>query len=276
MRKILGPIFLILSIYPLISILPFRENLGGSIGEALKGFLFRELGKIYSFVITVNLILFSIYLINRKFRNLFIILSLYLLLLPFGLNFIFENLIEKSSKTFIIYRKTRELFNIFPAVLIFLSLSFPAVSFLKNLRSKKLKKITDEKPEEKKINEKNRKKKESSSIKTEKKKENSEEIKFEKEKLFQIFKTEELKSDVKKQELEEEAKKIKEKLEEFGIRGEIKEIHPGPFITLYEFEPEKGIQIKKIKNLSEDIALRMKSSRVRVVTPLPDKGTVGI
>ncbi|MEN3044870.1 MAG: DNA translocase FtsK [Candidatus Hydrothermales bacterium] len=269
MRRKIGIIFLILSTYLLISILPFRENLGGSFGEILKKFLFRELGKIYSFTIVIIFVFFSIFLISQKFKKFFFTFSLYLILLPFGLNFIFENLIEKSSKTFLLYKKSRELFNIFPATLIFFLLLFPIMIFIKNLKAKKVKKITHEKIREKKINEK----------KVDKKREKKEEyysIKFEKEELFKIFKTEELKSEIKKQELEEEAKKIKEKLEEFGIKGEIKEIHPGPFITLYEFEPEKGIQIKKIKNLSEDIALRMKSSRVRVVTPLPDKGTVGI
>ena len=50
----------------------------------------------------------------------------------------------------------------------------------------------------------------------------------------------------------------------------------GPTITLYEIVPKEGIKISKIKNLEDDIALRIKAIGVRIIAPLPGKGTVGI
>lgn len=270
MKKNFGIFFLIVSIYILISLLPINPNLGGDFGEIIKKIFFKEFGIIYSFSITIFLSGLSLFLINEKFKKFFLTLSLYSLFLPFGLFFISEGIIEKNTKIFLFYRKIRELFNIYPLVIILFLLASPVYLYLKNLKIKKRIKS------EVKIKEQKKEKKTEIKKEEENKEESVKEIKIDKEKLLQIFKTEEIKTELKKQELEEEAKKIKEKLEEFGIKGEIKEIHPGPFITLYEFEPEKGIQIKRIKNLSEDLALRMKSSRVRIVAPLPDKGTVGI
>ncbi|MEO0255351.1 MAG: DNA translocase FtsK [candidate division WOR-3 bacterium] len=270
MKKNFGIFLLVVSVYILISLLPIKPNLGGNFGEIIKKFFLKEFGIIYSFSITFFLLGLSLFLINEKFKKLFFTLTLYFLLLPFGLFFIFEGLIEKNTKIFFFYKKIRELFNVYPLFIILFLLISPFYMYLKNLKFKKKIKL------EPKIKEQKKEKKIEIKEKEENKEGSIKEIKIDKEKLLQIFKIEEIKTELKKQELEEEAKKIKEKLEEFGIKGEIKEIHPGPFITLYEFEPEKGIQIKRIKNLSEDLALRMKSSRVRVVTPLPDKGTVGI
>ena len=50
----------------------------------------------------------------------------------------------------------------------------------------------------------------------------------------------------------------------------------GPTITLYEIVPDEGVRIAKIKNLENDIALRIKAVGVRIIAPLPGKGTVGI
>ncbi len=267
MRKYTGFIILFLAIYLFLSLLPFNPNAGGDFGEILKKFMFREIGKIYSFCITLFLFLLSIYLLKPFNLKLFITLSAYLFLLPFGSFFISEKLIEKNTKTFIFYTKMSDVLGkYYPPLIIFAILLIPLLPYLLRLKKTKIKLPENRKEIKEKVKEKREKKE----------KEKLEEIKIEKNKLFEIFKEEEIKSEFKRQELEEEAKKIKEKLEEFGIKGEIKEVHPGPFITLYEFEPEKGIQIKKIKNLSEDLALRIKSSRVRVVAPLSDKGTVGI
>ena len=50
----------------------------------------------------------------------------------------------------------------------------------------------------------------------------------------------------------------------------------GPTITLYEIVPKEGIKISKIKSLEDDIALRIKATGVRIIAPLPGKGTIGI
>lgn len=77
-------------------------------------------------------------------------------------------------------------------------------------------------------------------------------------------------------ELKDRAKVLEQKFEEFGVSGEITKIAPGPVITRYEYEPAPGIKVAKIASLSDDIALSMKSTRIRIVAPIPGKGVVGI
>ncbi|MBI1823138.1 MAG: DNA translocase FtsK [Nitrospirae bacterium] len=79
-----------------------------------------------------------------------------------------------------------------------------------------------------------------------------------------------------KEELEFNAQLLKKKLLDFGIEGNVSEVHPGPVITLYEFEPAPGIKVNQITNLSDDLALAMKAMRVRIVAPIPGKAAVGI
>ena len=70
--------------------------------------------------------------------------------------------------------------------------------------------------------------------------------------------------------------KIVDVLKSFGI--EIREIKAtvGPTITLYEITPAEGIRITKIRNLEDDIALRLSALGVRIIAPIPGKGTIGI
>ncbi len=70
--------------------------------------------------------------------------------------------------------------------------------------------------------------------------------------------------------------RIKETLLYHGIP--ITEINAtvGPTVTLYEIKPEQGIKIAKIKNLADDIALSLSAIGVRIIAPMPGKGTVGI
>ena len=69
---------------------------------------------------------------------------------------------------------------------------------------------------------------------------------------------------------------LEKKLLDFGIEGQIVQVHPGPVITMYELEPAAGVKISRIVNLSDDLALAMKSGSVRIVAPIPGKSTVGI
>lgn len=69
---------------------------------------------------------------------------------------------------------------------------------------------------------------------------------------------------------------LEKKLLDFGIEGQIVQVHPGPVITMYEFEPAPGVKLSRIVNLSDDLALAMKSGSVRIVAPLPGRSTVGI
>ena len=62
----------------------------------------------------------------------------------------------------------------------------------------------------------------------------------------------------------------------FGIEGKVTEIHPGPVITMYEFEPAPGVKVSRIVNLSDDLALALKAASIRIVAPLPGKSVVGV
>ena len=72
------------------------------------------------------------------------------------------------------------------------------------------------------------------------------------------------------------AEKLRAKLADFGIAGEVVEIRPGPVVTMYEFLPGPGIKVSKIAALQDDLAMAMEAMRVRIVAPIPGKGVVGI
>jgi DNA segregation ATPase FtsK/SpoIIIE, S-DNA-T family len=65
-------------------------------------------------------------------------------------------------------------------------------------------------------------------------------------------------------------------LEEFGVKVIPGEIHTGPVITRYEVTPAPGVRVEKIVNLDKNIALGLKALSVRILAPVPGKGTVGI
>ena len=66
------------------------------------------------------------------------------------------------------------------------------------------------------------------------------------------------------------------KLADFAVEGRVTEIHPGPVVTMFEFEPAAGIKVGSIVSLEDDLALAMRASRIRVIAPLPGRGTVGV
>ncbi|CAI8290284.1 MAG: DNA translocase FtsK [Opitutia bacterium UBA7350] len=65
-------------------------------------------------------------------------------------------------------------------------------------------------------------------------------------------------------------------LEEFGVKVIPGEIYTGPVITRYEVTPAPGVRVEKIVNLDKNIALGLKAESVRILAPVPGKGTVGI
>lgn len=69
---------------------------------------------------------------------------------------------------------------------------------------------------------------------------------------------------------------LQKKLRDFGVEGHVTQVHPGPVITMFEFEPAPGVKLTKITSLSDDLALGMRALSVRIVAPLPGKPTVGI
>ncbi|MDP3804404.1 MAG: DNA translocase FtsK, partial [Candidatus Omnitrophota bacterium] len=78
-----------------------------------------------------------------------------------------------------------------------------------------------------------------------------------------------------KDDLEGNARILEETLRDFDIEIKVVEINKGPVITRYEAEPAPGVKIHRITSLSDNIALAMKAQSVRIVAPIPGKGTIG-
>lgn len=70
--------------------------------------------------------------------------------------------------------------------------------------------------------------------------------------------------------------RLESKLDEFGVRGKVIGISPGPVVTTYEFEPAAGVKINKVVSLADDLALVLKAESVRVVGSIPGKAALGI
>jgi len=75
--------------------------------------------------------------------------------------------------------------------------------------------------------------------------------------------------------LKDNARLLEEVLADFGIRGEVKAINPGPVVTLYEYEPARGIKTSRIIGLADDIARSMSAVGVRVAV-VPGRNVIGI
>ncbi len=83
-------------------------------------------------------------------------------------------------------------------------------------------------------------------------------------------------NEVDEAELAMNARLLQEKLGTFKITIENLEVTPGPVVTQYEFVPAAGIKISQIESLSDDMALALKARGIRIIAPIPGKGTVGI
>ena len=73
-----------------------------------------------------------------------------------------------------------------------------------------------------------------------------------------------------------QSKLLEKKLEDFGVQGKVATILPGPVITTFEYEPASGIKISKIVGLTDDLALALRSTSIRIVAPIPGKAAIGI
>jgi len=72
------------------------------------------------------------------------------------------------------------------------------------------------------------------------------------------------------------ARKLEQKLEDFGVKGKVIKIQPGPVVTMFEYEPAPGVKISKIANLADDLTMALEALRIRIVAPIPGKGVVGV
>ena len=69
---------------------------------------------------------------------------------------------------------------------------------------------------------------------------------------------------------------LEKKLQDFGVGGNVVKVHPGPVVTMYEFEPASGIKVQRIVSLQDDLALALRALSVRIIAPLPGKAVVGV
>lgn len=78
------------------------------------------------------------------------------------------------------------------------------------------------------------------------------------------------------EELQTNGKKLVDTLKSFGIQTKIVDICRGPSVTRYELQPAAGVKISKITNLSDDLALNLAATGIRIEAPIPGKAAVGI
>ena len=79
-----------------------------------------------------------------------------------------------------------------------------------------------------------------------------------------------------KKELIENASKLEEILSNFGVDAKVTQVTKGPSVTRFELQPSPGVKVSKIVNLSDDIALGLAASGIRIEAPIPGKAAVGI
>lgn len=77
-------------------------------------------------------------------------------------------------------------------------------------------------------------------------------------------------------ELAELAAAVEESLASFKVTGRVTNVRVGPVVTTFEFLPDAGISVRKVANLTDDLAMALSARSVRVLAPIPGKGVVGI
>lgn len=93
---------------------------------------------------------------------------------------------------------------------------------------------------------------------------------------IELLTPQEAHGDVDDEELKTHARLLQEKLRTFNIEIENLTVTPGPVVTLFEFVPAAGIKLSQIESLGDDIALALKARGIRIIAPIPGKGTVGV
>jgi S-DNA-T family DNA segregation ATPase FtsK/SpoIIIE len=78
-----------------------------------------------------------------------------------------------------------------------------------------------------------------------------------------------------KEELLANSSLLEGKLADFDVHGKITQVHPGPVVTMYEFEPAPGVKINRVVSLADDLTLALRAQSTRV-SPIPGKATIGI
>ena len=81
---------------------------------------------------------------------------------------------------------------------------------------------------------------------------------------------------VDQEEQESNKRRITETLNNYGIQIKSIDVHVGPTVTLFEIVPVDGTRVSKVKNLEDDIALSLAALGIRIIAPMPGRGTIGI
>jgi S-DNA-T family DNA segregation ATPase FtsK/SpoIIIE len=81
---------------------------------------------------------------------------------------------------------------------------------------------------------------------------------------------------INEDELKANAEQLRAKLSDFSVEIDSVSVTPGPVVTLYELVPAAGVKISRIESLQDDIALALKAKGIRIIAPMPGKGTVGV
>ncbi len=69
---------------------------------------------------------------------------------------------------------------------------------------------------------------------------------------------------------------LEKKLLDYGVKGAVVQVHPGPVVTQFEYEPAPGVKVNKIVNLQDDLSMALRAVSIRIVAPIPGKSVVGI
>ena len=76
--------------------------------------------------------------------------------------------------------------------------------------------------------------------------------------------------------VEEKCRTLEDALRSFGVESHVVQVNQGPIVSSFEVEPARGVKVNQITSLADDIALVLKTSRVRILAPVPGKSVVGI
>jgi S-DNA-T family DNA segregation ATPase FtsK/SpoIIIE len=90
-----------------------------------------------------------------------------------------------------------------------------------------------------------------------------------------LTKPEQSENEVSAEDLQVMAEKLTETLGNYGIKGQVTDIHPGPVVTTLEMRPSKGTKVSTISRLGDDLAMSLEVTKVRIVAPIPGKNAVG-
>ncbi|MBX2800305.1 MAG: DNA translocase FtsK 4TM domain-containing protein [Myxococcales bacterium] len=83
-------------------------------------------------------------------------------------------------------------------------------------------------------------------------------------------------ADFDRDKLQDLARRVEEILASFKVQGKVTDVRVGPVVTTFEFLPDRGISVRKVASLDDDLAMGLRALSVRIVAPIPGKGVVGI